>query len=240
MADEQAIARATGSNAHSKISALQISKWILVFAAAYDYEVTDELTGVWTVAFTDINSEQFDRACNHLLKTWVPEYGRKFPAPADVLRIVQGAQSQRVEGEAENVWGKLLNAVNRHYHPDIGWKGPRLTERTQHAARAAGGIHFLSQCTEEELQWAKKRFVECYLRDEELPTNEKFLSDAKAREILQPIAERMSLAPKVEVPTHHAEPVKVMSHPHRELSEEEYQARKKILDQQVAKMRGTA
>lgn len=165
MENENSLSR----NGISETLASLIRKWLAILGEAYQYEVSPQLPSVWMIAFKDQEDlTRVEATFDKFLRTWRKDYGRKFPAPADVLALLDIAEEKQIENDAEDKWHELLHRIEAHYHPDIGWKGPPLPDRMDHAARAANGIHYLSQCAESDLVWAKKRFVECYLRDEKL------------------------------------------------------------------------
>ena len=76
------------------------------------------------------------------------------------------------------------------YHPDINLshRAPDLPAPVAHAARAAGGFNLIWGCPVTELQWAKKRFIEDYVRIHETRQVEHLLTDGEARSLLRQIA----------------------------------------------------
>ena len=139
---------------------------------------------LWIQDLCDIAVELLEPAFLKLERTFKPTAASPFPAPAHLRELLETARSISADDEAETAWHGLLGAVQRCYHPDLGWRGPKLAERIDHAARAANGVHYLSQCSEDDLVWAKKRFVECFPRDRELAECDGLLP---AKEILRPL-----------------------------------------------------
>lgn len=178
MSDERALIPTNERGKTSQPRDLLIRKWVTVLAEAYDFRLADSLPKIWILALADLSPEVIEAGFKRLLKTWRPDFGRKFPAPADLLAMIESTETLAKNSAAENAWHGLLAAIERQYHPDTGWRGPRLPVPIDHAARAANGVHYLSQCPEQELVWAKKRFVECYLRDEAIEQNAPLLPAA--------------------------------------------------------------
>ena len=147
---------------------LLIRKWFATLTENFDYVPSDSLVKIWIAGLRDLDSQTLSRAFDKILKTWKPEFGRKFPVIADVRSCIDKARSVLTAQAAEDIWQDALEACMHQYHPDCGWSGPRLSARVARAIAAANGVHYLCTCSEDDLVWAKKRFVECYLRAEEI------------------------------------------------------------------------
>jgi hypothetical protein len=140
------------------------------------YPLTPQLVNVWVVVFAraSVSATQAETAfakAETRVKFW--------PSPAEVLGLVslerQEAEllKKSAEEEAAQKWTKVLDYIRVHWNPDIPPKNaPRITERTMRAIKAAGGLAYLSDCDRESLQWARKRFIETYLRYGELQQGE--------------------------------------------------------------------
>jgi len=58
---------------------------------------------------------------------------------------------------------------------------------------AAGGLAYLSECQPEEKQWARKRFIEAYMRWEELQRDYALLPEGEFKVSLKALAEAKSM-----------------------------------------------
>ena len=138
-----------------------------MFSALTGKEASATLFKIWSQALGDIPPEQLSAAGNKLLKTW---HYPNLPLPADVRGPIDAARAEQAKDDAENAWQAIMKHVVKWCHPDgilpFGCTPPRLSPRMDHAARAAGGTRFLWNATDEELVWAKKRFVEDFERSE--------------------------------------------------------------------------
>lgn len=127
----------------------------------------------WVLALSEIPSEILFHAFKKLLATWKPDFGRKFPVPGDITDIIDGNKETIESAEAEESWQKLLDLIDPGFHPNLGWKkGARAIFdakfRMKHAASAAGGVLAIWNMTSTERQWAKKRFIEDYVREQRI------------------------------------------------------------------------
>lgn len=109
---------------------------------------------------------------------------------ADVREHVERAEDSRAEDE----WPNLLEYCRRHVNADLGMAhAPKLPPDISHAAAAAGGLYFLESCATDDLQWAKKRFVEDLTRQRKSGDIASLLGDSKLGKLLAEVAPRFSL-----------------------------------------------
>jgi hypothetical protein len=155
-----------------------------------DTEINPLLVPLWIEALSGWRIDLTEAAFRKLIQTFEPTSACKFPSPAHVLKLLEHRAEVNLEDEAETEWQSLLQKIEAHYHPDVGWRGPKLSSRSDHAAKAASGIHYISQCSEGDLVWAKKRFIECYLRDEKMQS-EDFSPEMK--QLMNPLAALKSM-----------------------------------------------
>ena len=124
---------------------------------------------LWALALNDIDLETLDAGFDRLFKTWVPQYGRKFPVPGELRAIVDGAKTLQAQAEAEKAWDTLIRAIESSFTADFGWlHGKKPNEKIMKACTAAGGTMAIFLGTETEVMWAKRRFIEAYLREDKL------------------------------------------------------------------------
>ena len=127
-------------------------------------ETAPLLAGLWAESFAHVPSQVLQAAFMQTLRTC-----KWFPTVADMLSHIESTENHRAEDE----WQNLLEYCRQHVYPDLGLaKAPKLPPDVAHAAAAAGGLLYLEPVLTDELQWAKKRFVEDLLasaRAETLP-----------------------------------------------------------------------
>lgn len=153
------------------------------------YPLTAQLFKVWVDVFeqSQLSPEQIVAAFRRA------EASCKFwPSPAEVLGFITAAQASAVEEEASQKWAKVLEyAVRRS--PDIPDRNPpRISERTHSAIRAAGGLDYIRDCDRESLAWARKRFVEAYVRHVQLEHDGHLLPDGTIKNLLRSVAAQKS------------------------------------------------
>jgi hypothetical protein len=159
------------------------------------YPVSPVMVKLWLNVFADVPPHQveaaFDKA-ERQLKFW--------PSAAEVLGFISTVENKMGQEQAEQKWQQVRDYIRICYSPDIpprdhdledGRKqnAPRITERTQRAINAAGGLAYLSDCDRESLQWAKKKFIEEYIRWGELKKDENLLPTGEVRDLLGEVAE---------------------------------------------------
>ena len=142
--------------------------WLIRFSAIYDRQVNSALPNLWCESLCDLSIESVEVALRKIESTFIPTSACPYPTPGHVRKLIEISSQLRTEQEADQAWQSAMHACEQQYHPDIGWRGPKLTERVARAIASAGGVHYVTQCSCDELVWAKKRFVESYLRAEKL------------------------------------------------------------------------
>lgn len=175
-----------------------LSEWLRRWARLYSLQnsrredlrqLTPEDFALYAEALSNLTIEQLDTACQLATR-----YCKFFPTPADVLAQVHRADRGGAALVAEQAWHDLLNWVRAYVVPDIGidCEAPRLDPATEHAARAAGSFYFLERCSEDELIWAKKRFMEDYTTVQETAKVAPLLTSTEARLALTKAVTTMS------------------------------------------------
>jgi hypothetical protein len=164
-----------------------VRKWLAILGEAYQYVVSPTLAGVWISSLEDIPANRLDTAFKALVRTWKPDFGRKFPAPADLRSLLDTAEEKGFELKAQSEWTNLLSWIESNYFPDSGVRrgAPQLSGAVQHAARAAGGFAYIERCPEKELTWCRKAFLAAYKNYHETALVEHLLSDNEAKEIYE-------------------------------------------------------
>jgi hypothetical protein len=140
---------------------------------------------LWTEGFADLSDAVLEATFRKTLamcKFWPVKV-------ADVREHVEQAEGSRAEDE----WQNVLEYVRRHVYADLGVRGPKLPADVAHAAAAAGGLYFLESCPVEELQWAKKRFVEDLARQRKAGGIAACLPPSPLGKLLEATAVRLTL-----------------------------------------------
>ena len=170
-----------------------IREWLFRFSVNASEALTPErasaLAVLWTEAFADLP----DAVLEHAFRKTLNEC-KFWPKVADVLEHVEHAQTNAAEEEAAQKWTRVLDYIRVFWNPDIPPKNaPRITERTRRAINAAGGLAYLADCARESLQWARKRFIEAYIRYGELQQDEYLLPAGEVRDLLEACAKQKQL-----------------------------------------------
>jgi hypothetical protein len=147
---------------------LTVREGLLRLATLYDRDVTEPMKALWMESLAGLDPRLAEAAFREVEKTFVPTMACPFPVPAHVRNLLKDAQSMDRTAEAELAWQNSLAVILHLYHPDIGWHGTPLEGRELRAAEAAGGLRYLFTAPDDKLVWAKKAFVEAYLREEQL------------------------------------------------------------------------
>lgn len=154
-------------------------------------KITTALIGIYERALADIPAEQLQVALEAALKTY-----KFFPTPAEIRGLIDRAEELDLESEAEDAWQGLLHSITRDYIPDVG-RSPHLAWDVEHAARAAGGLTYLERCPHSELVWARKRFIEDFLRIRKSGQAEHLLLSQRGfQRLLTQVSEVSSKSPK--------------------------------------------
>lgn len=148
----------------------------------------------WEEGFSDVDAGQLKAAfvaClrSHTFKT--------IPTIGDIRQHLQKAERNAAEEEAAQKWEQVLAYAVRT-SPDIPDKNPPpIKERTRRAISAAGGLNYMRDCDNESLQWSRKRFIEAYVRFDELQQDEYLLPPGEVRDLLAVAAETKALPESV-------------------------------------------
>jgi hypothetical protein len=112
---------------------------------------------------------------------------RFFPTPADVLEPLNRAAKRDNEAAAEKAWQFTLDYCRQWISPDIPNPTgmPKLEPEIDAAARAAGGLLYLESCPTAKLEWAKKSFLEAFLRNRETAEHENLLTGGELGKLLR-------------------------------------------------------
>ena len=176
-----------------------IKEWLWRFSLNTSETLTSERAGalaaLWLESFADIPDAVLEAAFRKTIKTC-----KFWPKVADIREHIDGVRKKAGAEAAEQKWTQLIEYIRVYVHPDIPNRGPRLSERTANAVRAAGGLAFIRECSTDNLQWAKKRFIESHTRWDELQQDEHLLPEGEVKGLLTSVASTMSVERVLEAP----------------------------------------
>ena len=169
-----------------------IREWVLRFQVNAGQNLTPEhansVVALWTDSFSDLTDSVLEAAFQKTIKSC-----KFWPKVADVREHLDRANSNHAEEQAALAWQKVRNYIRLDYHPDLSSCRPRFSERVRRAINAAGGLADLSECSGENLVFARKRFIESYLRWDELKQDEYLLPDSDVKELPGGAAEKLNV-----------------------------------------------
>lgn len=185
----------TLSTRPSKTLELLIRTRLARLSAIYGRAVEAETLGVWVDALKFLTPTQIQAGFDRIEKTFIPTSACPFPVPAQLLSHIWDAQGNQSKVEAEEAWESLLDWMHRYYRPDCrDMKYPLMESNIRHAASAAGGLEHISTCpVEKELPWAKKKFIEAYLRMAQLEKDQPLLASPAVMNQIGVVAEGKQL-----------------------------------------------
>ncbi len=163
-----------------------ISEWVAKLAinagVALDAKTQAVYCSIWREGLSDLSPEVLLAAFRKTLRDCV-----YWPVKvADIRKHVFQAESNATGEAAEKAWQRVLECRSLYWNPDLGGftRGmPKLPERVQQAARAAGVWRDFS--TVEDLHvWAKKRFVESFIAWGESERDKFLLPDGNIKNLL--------------------------------------------------------
>ena len=156
----------------------------------YSKQITAPLVAIWLEHLGPYNVEQLEPLFRLVFATC-----KFFPTPADVLDPLRKMQDAGTPLEAERKWLEVL-AYAQSTSPDYPSRPMRIREQTQAAIRAAGGLDWIRDCPQDDLQWAKKRFVEAFTSWNVLEKNKFLLPDGELKNQIAGAAQKLLPEPK--------------------------------------------
>jgi hypothetical protein len=179
------------SGARSRIQDL-IRKELLKLAALCDKAPGAALFELWVEMLHDdprsrnLSEAGFHLAFAKLKSSFVPTAACQFPTPAHFFQLLATTEQATRVVLAEQAWEFSMAWVRRYYRPDCrDMERPELPRLHSMCLNAAGASAYVSDCTLEELAWAKKRFIEAYSNFCELQHDEEFISNDEAKKIVE-------------------------------------------------------
>lgn len=176
----------------SEIQAL-IRREIISLAALYDKSVNPAIYDIW---FSTLQADPKSRNLSmpeiqvvfaKIRATFKPTSACPFPATAHFFEFLEEVGDSVHSLVAEEAWNAALDWTTKWYlGEDLGFdrRAPRMEEKQLRGIRAAGGFPLISTCSTEELQWAKKRFIENFAHSQTVEADGHLTSGTEDRKIL--------------------------------------------------------
>ena len=140
----------TQEHSDSRTSQL-IREWLFRFGVEHKEDIAPRLP-LWLEQLGGIDPQTLQDLFERAMRTC-----KFFPKIAEILEPLDSSERANYEDE----WQALLDYCKQWVHPDIAFsRAPELPPEIDHAARAAGGVYFLRECSQDELGWRKKAFLE--------------------------------------------------------------------------------
>lgn len=173
-------------------SFLVINQFLVKAGELYGKEITPALVKIW--------NEEFGKYPVFMLQTMfsgVLKRCKFFPTPADVFDMKEKVEKATSTLTAEQKWQQVLEYCRKFIRPDLAPDptAPRIGERTMTAIRAAGGLIRIEGCSEDDLVWAKKAFIETYAAWEILQKDQYLIPDGELKEAIAGVAKMRELKP---------------------------------------------
>lgn len=147
------------------------------------------LRSTWEDAFAEIDAVRLKAAFVATMRSHVY---KTVPTVGDILQHVQHADENALVERATRRC-EMVFAYAANLSPDYPDRNPpQFSEREKAGIRAAGGLGFMRDCSLESLAWAKKRFVEAYIRHVEIEQHQALLP-AEAKKLLAQVAAGISV-----------------------------------------------
>lgn len=159
-----------------------IRQFLVKAGEVYGKQLTAPLVSIWTEELVRYSPAVLAPIFRNVLRTC-----KFFPTIADVLEPLNKAAKRDNETTAEKAWQFTLDYCRRWISPDIPNPTgmPKLKPEIDAAARAAGGLYYLESCPTVKLEWAKKSFVEAFLRNRETAEHEQLLTGGELGKLLR-------------------------------------------------------
>lgn len=164
--------------------------------ALLSYDPNPALISVWNEALQDLSPTVARIAFARLQKTFQPTAACPFPVPAQLRACIATAIKNSDEAKAERAWQYALDLRRKYWNPDMasGFSRdmPVLSDRMNQAIRAAGVFRDFE--TLEGLHvWAKRTFIESYLRYGELEQDKYLLPGGPVKDAIARLAKSKAL-----------------------------------------------
>lgn len=158
------------------------------------------LRSTWEDAFVEIDPVRLKSA---FIATLRSHTFKTIPTVGDVLQHVQHARENDLLEEAARKWEQVVTfaAGLSDDYPDR--RKTNILPRTQAAIRGAGGLRHIRDCKTESLEWARKNFMQAYIRYSEIERDQALLPDGELKAMLVQVAADKALPAGAGAPRTH-------------------------------------
>lgn len=169
-----------------------IRQFLALSCEAFGKELTAPLVRVWEVATEVIPEDILPVALIRCIRECT-----RFPVPADAI-----ARSKPTEREtkalndesAEQAWQRALAwSMQKGNLPHGASPTGALSERERHALRVCGGANRVESCSQDQLVWVRKLFIEAFQRHALVESIDYRVLPQKDREALEAICRSKGL-----------------------------------------------
>lgn len=164
-------------------SSRAIREFLAKAAEVYSKLITPALVAIWLEQLGQYSAEVLAPLFRLVFAT-----SKFFPTPADVLEPMTRLLCSPLEADMK--WFQVL-AYAQTTSPDYPSRRMPIKEQTQAAIRAAGGLDWIRDCPQDDLQWAKKRFVEAFTYWNLLEKNQYLLPDGELKNLIAGAAQKL-------------------------------------------------
>jgi hypothetical protein len=168
-----------------------VARWLAVFSRIFDKKLETTDYEIYKKLLRDISPAVLDKAFEKAASVC-----KFFPKPGEIREHVEKAKEIATDQAAGMEWERVLDYRRLYWSPDAPggfYRGmPKLSERTQHACRAAGV--FREQESIEALHvWAKKRFVDSFIAWDKLEQSKFLLPDGEIKKLIAKASEQKTV-----------------------------------------------
>lgn len=168
-----------------------IREWLFRFALNCGETLSPDrasgLVTLWSEGFADVAPGRLQAAFVSCIRA---HRFPKMPTVADIRSHLTKAEEGATNLEAERKWEQVLRYA-QSTSPDYPARPVRIKDQTQAAIRAAGGLDWIRDCPSDDLQWAKKRFLESFTSWNALEKNQFLLPDGDLKTLIAGAAEKL-------------------------------------------------
>lgn len=121
-------------------------------AEVFSFSMTDACLEIYLNSLDDISADDLSKICSlGVKKNW-----KFMPKPFEIRNLLEMPSEMARTLKAKDTFSKLLDDARRGHYPH--W----ADSVESHALRLVGGFDTIRMCTDDELQWLEKRFIEGY------------------------------------------------------------------------------
>lgn len=136
----------------------EISKLLVILFTSLGVEITEQIKDMlemWIAELVTHNQLEIENNIKHLMRTFKPEYGRKYPCLAEILGTTDKDNQLQLQGEIDNKWAYFKRNMCNNLSYGVVPEDVALWKRMLGAERC-------ENMTENSEPWLKKEFAEVY------------------------------------------------------------------------------